>query len=101
MNLSQNVLNKVRLNNSVTVCEQADEKTLMVVFRIDSSDGVPPFCVARHRPKNYHSVFSSDAGYTWTAPTAMHDITGRGMGTAFPSLLMLGDSFRVVSSDAV
>jgi hypothetical protein len=62
----------------------------MVVFRIDSSDGVPPFCVAHHMPKNYHSSFSSDGGYTWTAPAAMHDINGRGMGTAFPRLLMLG-----------
>ena len=72
------------------ICEQADEKTLMVVFRIDSSDGVPPFCVVHHRPKNYHSSFSTDGGYTWTVPAAMHDVNGRGMGTAYPRLLMLG-----------
>ena len=68
----------------------ADEKTLMVVFRVDSSDGVPPFCTARHMPKNYYSAFSSNGGTTWTTPAAMHDVNGRGMGTAFPRLLMLG-----------
>ena len=30
-------------------------------------------------------------GFTWSAATPMRDVNGRGMGTAFPRLLMLGD----------
>ena len=68
----------------------SDATTLLVVFRVDGNDGVPPYCGVHHSPKNYHSSFSSDGGRTWMTPTAMHDATGRGMGTAYPRLLMLG-----------
>ena len=69
----------------------SDGKTLMIATRIDGGDGGPPYCPVTHTPKNYHSVFSSDGGRTWTPPRVMRDSTGRGMGTAFPRLLMLGD----------
>ena len=74
----------------------SDNQTLIVVLRIDGNDGGPPYCSVRHTPKNYHAVFSSDGGYTWTTAVPMRDVNGRGMGTAFPRLLRLGD--RCVAS---
>lgn len=69
----------------------SDNQTLMVVLRVDGNDGGPPYCSVRHTPKNYLSVFSSDGGYTWTQATPMRDINGRGMGTAYPRLLRVGN----------
>ena len=75
----------------------------MIVARIDGGEGgcdaigrpdIKAFHSYKHSTKNYHSVFSSDGGYRWTTPRVMRDITGRGMGTAYPRLLMLGDKGR-------
>lgn len=76
----------------------SDNRTLMVVVRIDGNDGGPPYCSVRHTPKNYHSVFSSDGGYTWSQAAPMRDVNGRGMGTAYPRLLRLGDRCADLSS---
>jgi hypothetical protein len=70
----------------------SDGKTLMVVTRIDGGDGRPPYCASQHTVKNYHSLFSTDGGTTWTKPTPMRDVTGRGIGTAYPRLLKVGNT---------
>ena len=55
----------------------ADGKTLMIATRIDGGDGGPPYCPVMHTPKNYHSVFSTDGGLTWSQPRVMRDTNGR------------------------
>ena len=63
----------------------ADNKTLLVVFRLD--DGVDGGAVSA---KNYRSATSIDGGRTWSTATEMIDVNGRGIGVARPRLLLLG-----------
>ena len=71
--------------NENDVALLADGVTLLSVFRVD--DGVDGGAVGA---KNYRSATSIDGGRTWSAPTEMIDIGGRGIGVARPRLLMLG-----------
>lgn len=74
---------------------------VLVVMRMDGNDGAR---WGDHRPKNYYSSLSTDEGKTWTKASEMRDLTGKGIGTARPQLLLLGGSLlltgsRVLSSD--
>lgn len=74
---------------------------VLVVMRMDGNDGAR---WGDHRSKNYYSSLSTDEGKTWTKASEMRDLTGKGIGTARPQLLLLGGSLlltgsRVLSSD--
>ena len=78
--------------NSLALTSSGD---LLTVMRFDANDGTR---WGDHSEKNYFSSRSSDGGRTWTKASEMRDMSGKGIGTARPRLLLLGGSLLLTGS---